>query len=65
MLEVIKTGESKYGYWVYGVLKFGILEIKNVFSVNRKVLDTEKTLKPLKIYVNHSDKGILRFRIDL
>lgn len=65
MLEVIKTGKSQYGYWVYGVLKYNGLEIKDIFSVNKEVLDTQKTLKPEKIYVNRTKNNNIRFRIDL
>ena len=65
MLEVIKTGKSKYGYWVYGVLKFNGLEIKDIYSVNKEVLDTQKTLKPEKIYLYRSKNDKLRFKIDL
>lgn len=65
MLEVIKTGKSQFGYWVYGVLKYNGLEIKDIFSVNKEVLDTQKTLKPVKIYVNRTKKDNIRFRIDL
>ena len=65
MLEVIKTGSTQYGYWVYGVLKYNGLEIKDIFSVNKEVLDTQKTLKPEKIYINRTKNNNLKFKIDL
>ena len=65
MLEIIKYGNTQYGNWVYGVLKYNGLEIKDIFSVNREPKIDEKNIKPNKIFVYRTKKDNLRFKIEI
>lgn len=63
MFELIKSGSSKYGVWVYGTLKVKGFEVTDIFNTNLKEELTENATAK-KVIVKRNRKGELRFTIE-
>lgn len=66
MLDIKKSGTTKYGVWVVGTLRFQGLEISDIFNTNLSdttLLDDKESIKVKTIKIARRKDG--QFRITL
>lgn len=63
MLDVKKCGNTKYGYWATGTLKYKGLEVNGIFSVDKELLPGS-VYEVTNVVINIK-KGIMTFKLEL
>lgn len=64
MLEVKKSGSTKYGFWAYGTLQYQGLTIRDLFSVNEE-LKSGETYNVSEVNIYRTKNKNLIFRLNI
>lgn len=64
MLEVKKSGKTKYGVWILGILKYSDFEIKDIFKTNLIDVPVDSSLEIKKLIVNRTKNGDIKFSLE-
>lgn len=64
MLEVKKSGKTRFGVWILGTLKYSDFEIKDIFRTNLTDVPVDSSLKINKLIVNRCKNGDIKFSLE-
>lgn len=63
MFYVKRCGQTDYGYWALGILKYNGFEIQDIFTVNKELKVSEK-YKPSLVTLRRKRNGDLGFKLE-